>query len=246
MTPPRQRGGDTGGNVPLPGMPGTEPDQPQDGTAGTTGRPALPTHSSSGSTLPQMEPTERSSPAFRERIFGFVTGRRGGGALEGDRRAQLIAAFGANPRDPSRPNIAAAARGMGVSPRSVQRWAAGAGISRRHQQALTTRARQAMTTRRGRAAALRASGDLTLPRGKNALRVGGDQGVVSASDGNYRVRETRAQVSPEDLQRMQDLWVEHGEAGVAAFLHDHFDQHYYSGWHFRSIDDIGWDNSSSY
>ena len=94
------------------------------------------------------------------------------------------------------------------------------------------------------AAAIRATGDLTAPRGRNAIRVGGDQGVVSSSDGNYRPRETKAQVSPADLQLMQEMWVEHGEAGMDQFLHQHFDQNYYAGWHFRSVDDLSWDTSS--
>ena len=231
-------------NIPLPGLGiPTEPERPTP-TSGPV-RATLPTESTSGAGLPSMLDAERSSSAWKSTAFSFVTGRAGG-AFDGDSRAQLIAAFGASERDPARPDVKAAAKALKVSPRSVQRWIAGGGISPRHAKTLRTKARQAMTTRRGRERAVRSMGALQAPRGKNAIRIGGIQGVTTGDTGNYRPRETKVQVSAFDLERLQQLWVDHGEAGAEAWLHAHFDQHYQSGWHFQSISDITWDTSTNY
>ncbi len=231
-------GGGDGIDIPLPGMPPI-------GAGGRAQGPVLPTQTPSGVPLAEFDPGERTT-AFREKAFAFLTGRPAGGALEGDRGAQLMAAFGASTRDPSRPNVAAAAKGLGVSTRSVQRWIAGSGMSAKHAKTLSTKARQAMTTKRGRAAAVRAGGALRPPRGKNGIKVTGVMGKISASDGNYRPREARVQVQQDDLDQLQALWVEHGDAGVEAFLHSHFDQHYEPDWHFRSVDALEWDFNLNY
>lgn len=219
-----------GVDVPLPGMPGERD------------RPAPPQHTISGADLPHLLPEAQGSD-WRERAFTFITGRDGRGAADGDRAAQMIAAFGPSQRDPARPDVRAAAANLGVSPRSVQRWLAGGGMRPQHAQDLQRKARQAMTTKRGRARTAKAAGMSTPPPGKNAIRVAGVQGVKSGRDGNYRVRETAVQLDAADLERLHELWVEHGEAGVEAFFHSHWDAHYVAGWHFRSIDDITWDNS---
>ena len=242
-------------NIPLPGMPGGEPTpspptpppaEPSPAPGGPAEGSELPVSNDRGGLLPQLAPGNVDSSAFREQAFTFITGRTASGALSGNRAAQLMAAFGPSSRDPSRPDVAAAARGLGVSPRSVQRWLAGAGISRQHATQLSTRARQAMTTKRGRARAARAAGLNTAPRGRNAINVNGVAGVVSSSDHNYRQRDSRVGIRPEDLERMQELWVEHGANGVAAFLHDHFDRHYVEDWHFQSIDQISWTQTAFY
>lgn len=240
-------GGDDGQfpNIPLPGLgtPG-EPERPRP-SGGPTPRVALPTQSTSGAELPTMLEAERTSAAWRETAFTFVTGRAGG-SYEGDSRAQLIAAFGASDRDPTRPDVKAAAKALKVSTRSVQRWIAGGGVSAQHAKTLRTKARQAMTTKRGRERAIRAIGALQPPKGKNAIKIGGYQGVTTGEAGNYRPRETKVQVSAFDLEQLQQLWVDHGEAGAEAWLHAHYDQHYQSGWHFQSISDITWDSSTNY
>lgn len=232
-------------NVPLPGLGPT----PTPGTPAQTARSAthigLPTTSSSGAALPSLLESERASAAWKETAFTFVTGRAGG-SYEGDSRAQLIAAFGASARDASRPDVKAAAKALKVSPRSVQRWVSGGGISSRHAKTLRTRARQAMTTKRGRERAARASGALQPPKGRNALKIGGMQGVTTGDFGNYRPRETKVQVDPADLEHLQQLWIEHGAGGAEAWLHLHYDQHYQAGWHFQTISEISWDNSTNY
>lgn len=231
----------TGGefNVPLPGMP-----VPERRTSKARG-PQLPTQSAAGGPLPTTDP-QAQGVAWRERAFSFVTGRDARGAASGDRRAQLIAAFGSAQRDPNRPDVRAAAEGLGVSTRSVQRWLTGGGIRPAHAKELADKSRQAMTTKRGRARAARAAGVPSPPRGANAIKINGMQGVVSSTDGNYRDRDTAVQLRPEDAQRMQDLWVEHGEAGVDAFIHEHWDRRFVNEWHFQSINTLEWGTSSHY
>ena len=70
--------------------------------------------------------------------------------------------------------------------------------------------------------------------------------MISGETGNYRARTTQVQVTAEDMDLMRQLWVEHGDNGMEAFLHQHFDQHYQAGWHFRSIEEIGWGSSTNY
>ena len=273
MSPGRRRqptGGTGKGrftNIPLPGMPDSDdaagrpaaaeqPPTTAPPTPATTStraakassdRPELPTHAANGAELPTLEADTAHASSTRETMFGFMTGRSVEGSLrDGDRDAQLIAAYGASKRDPTRPDTAAAAKGLGVSQRSVQRWLKGGGMSPVHSERLRTVSRQAMTTKRGRARAARMAGPLKLPAGRNALTVTGDQGVISGDTGNYRPRDSTVQFTNADLQAMQQLWVEHGEDGAAAFLHQHFGQHYVGDWHFRSIEGISWGESSKY
>lgn len=238
-------------NIPLPGLgppssdPPREPAPPPSSTAGTGVRVPIPTRSTSGADLPRAE---RTTPGFRSSLFTALTGRPtadGGGR---DVNSQLITAFGASPRDPSRADTAAAAKSLGVSQRSVQRWIAGQGISAKHRGTVARRARQAMTTKRGRARVLAQTAGAGRPPGRKGqgLFVGGVQGVTSSVIDNYRDRETGVVLSDADLEDMRQTWVEHGDEGAAAWLHQHWDSHYVGGWHFTEIDDIHWGDTRNY
>lgn len=248
-------------DIPLPGLelpgPGqtSTPSPAQDGhsrprpgrartrTRASAPAPQVPTHSASGALLPTVEST---TPQFGRTMFSALTGRPAAG--RGDSiRAQLITAFGASRRDPDRPDTAAAAKALGVSQRSVQRWVAGQGISPQHTRAVSTRARQAMSTKRGRARAIAAGGSGRPPgRSGQGLIIGGVQGVKSSIADNYRDRETAVRLSDEDLAGLQAAWVEHGDTGAAAWMHQHWDSHYVSGWHFSEIDDVRWGDTRNY
>lgn len=237
-TPGGGDGGD-GIDIPLPGLGSPTDDTP---ASSRPRGPGIPSTGRSGAPLPEASTVD---PRFSEKLFQTFTGRTG--ATRGDVRGQLITAFGASPRDPNRPDTAEAARRLGVSQRSVQRWLKGGGVRPQTQAALTRRARQAMTTKRGRARAL-AQSTFTRPPGRRGqgLIIGGWQGVVSSVDDNYRDRDTGVQLSTQDLEALQDTWVEHGQDGAIAWLHQHWDSHYTDGWHFRDIDDIGWGPTQNY
>ncbi len=80
----------------------------------------------------------------------------------------------------------------------------------------------------------------------NAINVNGLAGVVSSTSHNYRGRDSRVQIRPEDLERMQQLWVEYGTAGMEAFLHEHYDRRYVEDWHFVDITKLEWTSSTTY
>lgn len=256
MSPGRRGGRGQGGgggeddfpNIPLPDMPG--PPAGQGDTPPPTGTGSVrPTTTQSGAALPQLPP-DAHTPTFREKVFGFVTGRRGAvGSSSGDVTAQLISAYGTSRRDPTRPDTAAAAKALNVSQRTVQRWVKGGGLRPDHAKKVETQARQAMTTKRGRARAMKAAkatGASDRPPGKNAITIGGVQGAQSSIDENYRDRDTSVRVTDDDIASLQDLWVEHGSEGAADWLHAHYDEHYVEDWHFTDVEDIDWGTSSNY
>lgn len=233
-------------NIPLPGLGDprrAEPASPAQPRTG--GRVPVPTHGSSGAPLPRAEQT---TPGFRTSLFTALTGRPATDPGQGDVRSQLITAFGASRRDPTRPDTAAAAKALGVSQRSVQRWVSGHGISPTHRRNVTRRARQAMTTKRGRARVLAQTAGAGRPPGRKGqgLFVGGVQGVRSSVEDNYRDRETGVVLSEADLEDLRQTWAEHGDEGAAAWLHQHWDSHYVGGWHFSEIDDVRWGDTRNY
>lgn len=234
-------------NIPLPGFEtGQQQPEPEPDPAPRAGaRVPVPTRGSSGAPLPRAEQT---TPAFRTSLFTALTGRPASDPGQGDVRSQLITAFGASPRDPSRPDTAAAAKALGVSQRSVQRWVAGQGISPAHRSNVARRARQAMTTKRGRARVLAQTAGAGRPPGRKGqgLFVGGVQGVTSSIADNYRDRETGVVLSEADLEDLRQTWAEHGEEGAAAWLHQHWDSHYVGGWHFNQIDNVHWGDTRNY
>lgn len=247
MSPPRRRnprqppggagsGGGGGGfqNIPLPGMP-DEPPEPTPRPA-RAGRRRAPAETTAG--VPLAPGAVRDTDT-RTALFTFLTGRDGAaGALTGDRAGQMIAAFGASHRDPTRPDTAAAAKAMGVSTRSVQRWLAGAGMRPAHAQTLTAKARQAFTTKRGRERVLRGTTGQAMPRGRNAITISGVQGVVSGDTGNYRPRTTTVPMSEDDWTGLRAAWAEHGEAGGLIALQEIYARNYCEGWQFESIEKI--------
>lgn len=239
------------GQIILPGLPGSDETAPHRQSAGGASEPSFPTTSRSGAHLPQIDAHDKDTPQLRESMFSFLTGRDGHGATTGGGVAsKLMAAFGPSKRDSSRPDTAAAAKGLGVSQRQVQRWLKGENAPRADRvKSLDKRARQAMTTKTGRARSLKsamASGHASMPPSKNSLTIAGYQGISSDKTAGYRMRECSVQMTAADLKDLQDTWVAHGDKGAAAWMTSHMDTHYASGWHIREIEDLSWGNSSNY
>ncbi|WP_298462682.1 hypothetical protein [uncultured Cellulomonas sp.] len=157
-------------------------------------------------------------------------------------RGMLIAAYGASRRDSSKPDTAAAAKSLGVSQRTVQRWLADP--TRQHQapraatlHKLTTKARQAATTKRGRAQAIKQRPGGTPP----AMRVSvtGEQGP-RPGPGYTRYRTANFDLADPTLsQGFINAYVDRGEAGAMQWLKDNADQTYnVDRWHFDNVDDV--------
>lgn len=198
--------------------------------------------------LPGMPAENVRKPALTDAAFGFLTGQRAASPTgAGGLRGLLTAAFGPSRRDPNRPDLTAASKTLGVSPRQLRRWVAG-DVRRPNPAAvaqLRKVARQAASTQRGRRRAMqgaRQTGAARRPARKNALRVSGVQGVTSSNEDQYRDRSTSVELSDQHYADMQNAWADRGNAGLVDWLHDHWDANYQTGWHFVDIDQIDWDN----
>lgn len=182
---------------------------------------------------------------LRGKVFSALTGRRNAdvsGSSRGDLRGQLVAAFGSSKRDASKPDTAAAAKGLGVSQRTVQRWLAPS--SKQHQKPkaetlkkLTTRARQAATTKTGRARALAQT--LTAKGVPPAMRftVAGNQGTEPQY---HRPRTVNFDLDdPQHAQAFIDAYVDGGEQGALDYLAKNADEIYgVPGWSFGDVTNV--------
>lgn len=154
----------------------------------------------------------------------------------------LRSVYGASSRDPQRPDLRTAAVDLGMSTRQLRRWVSGESRPRANNprlQRLQRLTRTALTSRAGRARSLGPQAP-TRPEAAPTIRIGGVQGVRSSNDDAYRDRTTEIDLSPEEYAELQQLWVEHGNAGMVDGLHALADRNYYEQWHFQSIDDIQW------
>lgn len=176
----------------------------------------------------------------RNAFFRALTGQGGADVQGGSLKGMLLAAFGGSKKDRDRPDTAAAAKGLGVSQRTVQRWLAGEGHQRQlprptTMKKLTTRARQAASTRAGRARAL-ADARHQLTRRGFQIRISGVQGPQPGPD-YMRPRTTGMNLDdPQLAAGFLDAWERGGDAGAQRYLIDQ--QVYYDTWAFESIDDI--------
>lgn len=188
------------------------------------------------------DPSITQDRQARSTVFSGLSGRQGAelGSSESSVRGMLIAAFGTSKRDPNRPDVKTAAKALGVTTRTVQRWIASE--QKQHQKPkattldkLTKRARQAVTTRRGRAAALKAA------RQKYAagtrVTMTGTQGI---SVDYARPRTVPFDLdTPEMAQSFFDAYEKGGEKGAMDFLNQHADEGYgVSSWYVGSLDSI--------
>lgn len=178
----------------------------------------------------------------RSTIFSGLSGRQGAeiGSSGSSLRGMLISAFGTSKRDPSRPDVKAAAKGLGVTTRTVQRWIAAE--SKQHQKPkastlgkLTKRARQAVTTRRGRAAAIKAA----RQKYASGVRVTmtGNQGPEAAY---ARPRTVPFDFSGSEMsQAFFDAYEKGGEAGLMDFLNENSNSAYaVQSWYIDSLDSM--------
>lgn len=206
----------------------------------------IPETGRTGASLPKMSEESLKSQEFRDEAFKLATGRNAPAA--GDSRSQLLAAYGPSRRDSTRPDTRAAAQGLGVHQRTVQKWLQQDRVPERRHKDVQRAARQAMTTKRGRRRVLRDIRRQPTPRAtpNQGLKIGGRQGVESDIDLNYRDRSTNVGFTNDDLAHLQDVWAEHGSDGVSAFLHQHMDKRFEQSWHMDSIDSIQWGSSKNY
>lgn len=178
-------------------------------------------------------------------FFRAITGRRGAdvdGTDSGGIRGKLLAAFGSSGRDATRPNTAAAAKGLGVSQRTVQRWLAQEGQERTQPRAsnlkaLNARARQAATTKRGRQQALATSRANILGNRGMRFTVNGVQGP-DHGPGYARLRNVNFDLSPDQAQAFLAAWQQGGDAAAQQYITSNAPDIYHDSWVFEHINDV--------
>ena len=183
------------------------------------------------------------TPELRQTVFTALTGSTGDVGGGGDLRGQLLAAFGRGPRGGV--NTAAAARALGVTRRTVERYVAPATAAQRiarpspaRLQEITRRARQAASTARGRRRALGgASGDSSSRYGA-VVSMRGKMGPYSSDREYQRVRRANVELSAPDVVALRDAYAARGERGAVAWLEQYMDREYAAQWEFQSLDDM--------
>lgn len=181
------------------------------------------------------------TPKVRNTIFNAVTGRTGdvSGTVGGSLTDKLVAAFGPGPRG-AVVNARAAAKALGVTPRTVQRWVKGEIRTPKpgHAKALTKMARQAASTRAGRKAALAAARGDRASRYGATLRVRGEQGP---RDYERYGRTVSLDLDPSQVQAMRDAYEAGGDKAMMDWTTAEMDQNYVADWNIVSLTDIQFD-----
>jgi transposase-like protein len=183
---------------------------------------------------------------LRQKLFTALTGQAADvrGDPGGDVRGMLLAVGGASTKTHSGIDLTRAARSLGVSRRTVERWVrtAQTGTGQRpspsHAQALARQARQAASTRRGRAAAVSASGIGRAAARGARLSITALQGPHSLQPPYGRRRTTQMDLDPAAAAGMLSAWEAGGEKGFMAWATSHWGENYVDEWRFGDVSDI--------
>lgn len=185
----------------------------------------------------------------RGQLFSALTGRpEGGVSASGSLRDKLDAAYGRNARGGI--DTRSAAKDLGVSQRTVQRWIAGEGKQRiaaprpSVAKALDTKARQSASTKGGRARAVAAfrssAAGRSMAKKGGVITVSANQGP-GKGPGYQRWRTVDIPTSLFDGSNQMDaLWGAYeagGDAAARAVIAD-LAQDYCAGWEFGEVGSI--------
>ncbi len=190
------------------------------------------------------EVLSRERGKMSSQFFGTMTGRTGdisGRPDPANIKDQLLAAYGPGRR--SEVNTAAAAKDLGVSQRTVERWIAPQGRQRITNPRLGTlatlagRAKQAATTKTGRRTAMRTV--RVSKQGKSLAKYGGKL-TIDAVQGpkNYeRDRAITLELTPDQVEAMWAAYEQGGDKAMVGWLNGRGDD-YVGGWSFLQINDF--------
>ena len=130
-----------------------------------------------------------------------------------------------------------AAKKLGVSQSTVQRWIRGAQNPRATiTKEITKRVRQTVTTQRGRSQlAKRVQAQMPAKQ-----RVDADGALQGPSD--VTERYANLEMSPFDQQQLYNAWVQGGDAGATDYLTSLYSDpsRYVDGWQFHGIKGVEW------
>ncbi len=179
----------------------------------------------------------------RTAIFRALTGNTHADVGSGkDTAGMLRTVYGTTRRGEFTVDTREAAKRLGVSQRTVQRWLKGTHApSTDHLKQLQTRSRQAVTTKRGRARAIRraTTGINAQAREKGAnIRVAGNQGPAGGDLGYARDRITARNLSPQEYEALLNAYAEGGDTAALEHMQSVWSQKYVDGWAFNSVQDM--------
>lgn len=137
-----------------------------------------------------------------------------------------------------------AAQRLGVSQRTVQRWAREDRVPRAETlKKIRTRTRQTVTTKRGRSQMAKRLSAIAPSTGRmRRIIVHGRQGpTTDPNDREYlRLGNSRLDMTPEQQAELYEAWASGGDDAALEYLTSKFDGGYVDGWRFHGIDGISW------
>lgn len=137
-----------------------------------------------------------------------------------------------------------AAQRLGVSQRTVQRWARDDRIPRAETlKKIRTRTRQTVTTKRGRTQMAKRLAATAPSTGRTRrITIHGLQGpTTDPNDRQYlRLGNASINMSPEQQAELYEAWASGGDDAAIQYLTSKFDGGYVDGWRFHGIDGISW------
>ncbi len=136
-----------------------------------------------------------------------------------------------------------AAKALGVSQRTVQRWIKGDhNPSKAIMQKLTTKARQAVTTKKGRAqVARRAKANQRIPSTGVKVQISAFQGPRNY----YRDRTVAQTLSPEDYEGFRAAWAMGGDQAARDYLVAVMRDQYMDEWTISHISNLRIDGAGT-
>ncbi|WP_270367018.1 helix-turn-helix domain-containing protein [Microbacterium algeriense] len=131
-----------------------------------------------------------------------------------------------------------AAKALGVSVRTVQRWLKGDHNPKKTtMDAIRKKARQAITTKRGRQQMVRrARANQSIPGSWVKVAVSGRQGPLDASDPHYaRDRTIQQKITPEEYENFRNAWAMGGDVAAREYLESVLSARYLPDWKIGHI-----------
>lgn len=181
-------------------------------------------------------------------FFRFATGLAGDVSGRVDPslvREQLIAAYGPGRRGAAI-DTRAAAKDLGVTQRTVERWIAAEGRQRSTPKLaslrrLAGRSRQAATTKAGRSAAVARMRNTS--QGKNKANFGGRLTIdgYQGPKGYPRIRAITLDLPPDQVEAMWSAYEAGGQKALLEWVNGRGDE-YVQGWSVNRLDDLRWDS----
>lgn len=178
------------------------------------------------------------------KVYAGMSGRKGAdttGRPDTNLKDALLAAYGPGPKG-GRVNIAAAAKGLNVSPSTIKRWMNNKATPKpENLNALLTQARKAASTKKGRSSA--AADIKASPAGAKMAKYGAKMTVrgIQGREGYERDRTVTWDLPPELADEALQSWENGGDIGLADFMGEYADSDLYGNlddWNVWNFDDV--------